>query len=226
MASPQRARRETASGGGARRPREAARRPFLHLLLCVLAAVHARVTPGRFWETRRACRQPSSGGLCADLGRRRDVFTRMSARPSSHPQTARASEGVCAVNGERIQGPRRHSHCRGPRGGVSPGPPRGADPPPGAVGAAAFRLLLKLQIGFCGWPFLFPEIIINHLFPCLSVFREREMEKLAPPHTTRAETREWVVLAFISGGLLLTEHVGDSNYLSLSPMYWLLSPLN
>lgn len=29
------------------------------------------------------------------------------------------------------------------------------------------------------------------------------MEKLAPPHTTRAETREWVVLAFISGGLLL-----------------------
>lgn len=75
--------------------------------------------------------------------------------------------------------------------GLSRAPPWEQTPPPpptGAVGAAVFRLLLKLQIGFCGWPFLFPEIIINHLFPCLSVFRERN-GKLAPtPHHQGGDT--------------------------------------
>ena len=140
---------------------------------------------------------PASGGLGADLGRRLDVFTRMSARSSSRPQTVTASEGVCAVNGERIQGWRRNSLCRSPPGrgrgggGAEPGPPLGADTPHthwGAVGVVVFHLLLKLQIGFCGWPFLFPEIIINHLFPCLSVFGERN-GKLAPtPHRQGGDT--------------------------------------
>lgn len=83
---------------------------------------------------------PMSGGLCADLGRRLDVFTRMSTRSSSCPQTATASEAVCAVNGERIQGSRRNSPCRSPRGGgevgegLSRAPPWEQTPPPPAHG--------------------------------------------------------------------------------------------